>query len=438
MHVRSLHTLPQMDQVLEMQQKLSAATSEAELMHVFTARFSQLAGATLFLDLEVADLQDGEFRVRNRVCMDPVPSLRDILEDDRWNHSAEDLAVHRSEVLSPLVNGDQPKWVRDLVPAHAPEILGDSKEACNALACPIFQEGQLHHWLIVLTAYDLGDEITVLRQSVSLLNLFARTVAQTRMRRRIDALHKRLELGLTEVARIQQHILPDVPTVDGLDLAVMYRPSAIASGDYYDFRHFADGRLGIVVADVAGHGPGAAVVMAMLRTIMNTYRLAKMEPESVVSYANRLIRDGLSSGAFVTAVFVALDPRTGNGIYFCCGHCSPLRVTADGDVVELKEGGSPPLGILDDLDPTPGHFVLGEGESLFLYTDGIVEAPSRTDRSRFGTVRLHDLLRQLDAPETSVARLGDELARFSGDTPRRDDECAVLIQRTPGPPITTK
>ena len=430
MNVQSLSELPQMQLVLEMQRELSAARSEGELIYHFATRLSRLSGATLLLDLEVDGLAAGHFRLRDRIVIDdPEFCVASARRNSRWDEPSDAVPDQTSPALSPLIMDPEPKLARGLLAATDPQLLGETDRAWDVLAVPVYHHGKLAQWLALAAPAGTPVDPVQLRTGISNLNLFSRAVAQFRLDRRVHSLTRKLEQGLGEVARIQRSILPELPHVAGLEIAAHYRPAAIAGGDYYDFRSFDDGRLGIAIADVAGHGPGAAVVMAMLRTIMSSYRLGRNSPDSVVRHANRLLVDGLTAGSFVTAVFVVLDADTGQAGYFNCGHCRPRLIRAKGDIVALEGGGSPPLGILEDLDPPGDSFELAIGDTLVLYTDGITEAPARSGGDRFGLDRLDAILGSGLPPADTVDSLAQALDRFSGRTPRRDDECALIVKR---------
>ncbi len=429
-HVESLSDLPQMDLVLDLQRALSVARSEAELITSFAPRFGQLSGAHRLLDLDTAGLPDGEFRLRNVIPLgDPSFTIAEARAANRWKQPKDALPPRRSAALSPLLADPSPKRVRALDSALDGELLGTDFERQDALAVPVYHAGELTQWLVVLAPAGNHVEENMLRAAIGNLNLFSRALAQFRLHEEVGSLKARLELGLSEVARIQRSILPDLPRVSGAEIAVHYRPSALAGGDYYDFRSFPDGRLGVMIADVAGHGPGAAVVMAMMRTIMSAYRLGHDSPNSVVPFTNRLLADGLTRGTFVTAIFVVLDTQTGQGFYSNCGHCHPLLLHRGGRVETLAQGGSPPLGILPDIEAGGGEFRLAEGEGLLLHTDGVTDAPAAGGDGRFGPARLERVLAGDDSPATAMERLGRALDAFSGDTPRRDDECALMLRR---------
>ena len=430
MNIQSLADLPQMQLVLDMQRDLSAARTEDELIYHFATRLNRLSGATLLLDLEVAGLADGHFRLRDRIAIgDPHFSVSSARRNSRWDEPADAVPEQTSPALSPLILDPAPKLARGVRADTDRDLLGDSGTEWDVLAVPVYHQGRLAQWLALLAPAGTPVDPVQLRTGISNLNLFSRAVVQFRLDQQVRSLTSKLELGLGEVARIQRSILPEVPHFDGLEIAVHYRPAAIAGGDYYDFRIFEDGRLGIAIADVAGHGPGAAVVMAMLRTIMSSYRLDRSSPDSVVRYANRLLVDGLTAGSFVTAVFIVLDAASGQAGYFNCGHCLPRLVPADGDIVTLDRGGAPPLGILEDLDPPGERFELGVGDAVVLYTDGITEAPARSGGERFGLDRLDAILRLGLSPAATVEEMARALDQFSGQTPRRDDECALIVKR---------
>ena len=181
------------------------------------------------------------------------------------------------------------------------------------------------------------------------------------------------------VADIQRSLLPQVSAHDThLELAAYYRTSRWAGGDYYDFLPLPDGRWGILIADVSGHGTPAAVMMAI------THSLAHSLPGPARTRRPRFW--GMSTGSFRIATRLptrcssrrstASTTRAHRTLtYSSAGHNPPrLKRCGDGSVNSLEEVGGPPLGLFDELEYEQTTLALQPGDILAFYTDGITEA----------------------------------------------------------------
>jgi len=172
---------------------------------------------------------------------------------------------------------------------------------------------------------------------------------------------------------LQRALLPEVLPQNGLAIVdAAYRPAAgesIVGGDWYDAFELPDGRIGISIGDVAGHGLSAAVVMGEARQAVRASAYDARSPGEVLSRANQMLR---AAPMMVTALVGIFDPRTSVFTYASAGHPPPLVITSDGHSFMLPNGDLP-LGVVEDLAPAPWTFTLSPGTLLVLYTDGIVE-----------------------------------------------------------------
>jgi hypothetical protein len=232
-----------------------------------------------------------------------------------------------------------------------------------------------------------------------------------------------------EVAReLQREILPHTPpAVPGYQFAFSYRTANTIGGDYYDFLPMPNGRLALMVGDASGHGIAAGLIMAIANTTLKMALDTEEHPLAVATMVNRaLFRTG-GSRAFMTLFCGFLDPTSGRLDYFSAGHPYPMLRRTDGSIVELGEG-CLPLGIRDDVSPTPGTVDLEPGDLLLMYTDGIPEAVNQAGAA-FGFDRLRDLL----VPGGTVTEVHDrvlrELAAFGGELDPVDDRSLVVIAR---------
>jgi PAS domain S-box-containing protein len=174
---------------------------------------------------------------------------------------------------------------------------------------------------------------------------------------------------------LQRSLLPErLPRIEGLEIAARYLPAAHGAaigGDWYDALELPDGRVALVVGDVAGHGLRAAATMGQLRNAFRAYGLAESSPARVMARVNRLVMSG-EEDAMATVLYLVLDRETGEVTFTSAGHPPPL-VLAPGGARFLEGVRSVPVGAVE-----PGVFreevaVLPPGSSLLLYTDGLVE-----------------------------------------------------------------
>lgn len=245
--------------------------------------------------------------------------------------------------------------------------------------------------------------------------------------------HKQqLERDLALARDIQQRLLPTrVPDVAGYDIAGWNMPADATGGDCYDYVPLHDGRLGLLMADVTGHGIGPALIAAECRALVRALASMSSDPSAILSRANALIHPDLDGGRFVTTFFGALD-RTRHVVdYVSAGHGPILHYQHASDSCRELAATTYPLGILSDLDNrTPEPIVLARGDMLILITDGFFEW-SDASGGQFGTQRLVSAIRaHCDLPAGEIiGRMHAEVSAFGGDTPQADDLTAVIVKR---------
>ncbi len=244
----------------------------------------------------------------------------------------------------------------------------------------------------------------------------------------------RLDDEVRHVAEIQSSLLPAAaPDVPGYRIAVHYAMCATAGGDYYDFLTAA-GRRGVLVADVSGHGPSAAVIMAMARVIVHAESDEALEPEHLLETANRGLVSNSILGHFVTACYAVLDPATGTVDFALAGHPRPVLARArSADAVEIGTPDGPPLAVDSGARYRRQRFVLEPGDVMVLYTDGLTEARSPAEEL-FGEERVlacAATARPLGA-DAVVARLLEDMRSHLEGLPAQDDVTIVVVERLAG------
>ncbi len=240
---------------------------------------------------------------------------------------------------------------------------------------------------------------------------------------------QRLEDQLRVAHEVQSGLLPGAPPdLPGYDIAAVNIPSHAIGGDYYDYVSLGDGRLGLVVADVSGKGIPAALIMASFRALLRTQMKRRSRLPGLAAELNAAVLEFRDASRFVTAVCAVLEDD-GRVRYVNCGHNPPLLLGAGGGREMLRRGGAA-LGLFAGEQFREGTARLEPGDSLVLYTDGVVE-PTDEHETEFGTDRLEAAVRSVaDRPASEALRAVIEATRaFSGREHYDDDFTLVVVKR---------
>ena len=224
---------------------------------------------------------------------------------------------------------------------------------------------------------------------------------------------------------MQRSLLPrTVPDVPGLQVGSVYESAARleVGGDVWDFMPLADGRLAVVLGDVSGHGVDAAADMAMAKFVFRSLARRHPEPGDFLAAANDVIVRELELGRFITMVYLAAHGASGDVVGSVAGH-PPPRIVRAGSVEELAARGVA-LGVESGQRYDAVRARLSPGDSVVLYTDGVVEA--RSEGEQYGEARLDAVLAanaSLPADELAAAVIADCRA-FAAELV---DDCAVVV-----------
>jgi len=244
---------------------------------------------------------------------------------------------------------------------------------------------------------------------------------------RLFAIGKELEIA----RRIQSSILPQsVPTLAGLELAARYVPMSAVAGDFYDFLVMDEKRIGVLVADVTGHGIPAALIASMLKVAFAGQAPYADDPARVITGLNVALC-GKFEEHFVTAAYLFVDLENSLLRYSAAGH-PPLMLASptDGKVREIEENGLM-LGLFADAAYSSVEMRITPGDRCLLYTDGIFEA-SNAAQEEFGKSRCKEFLqsRRNISPGRFADDLLNDIATFSGlnsGRPQEDDITMLVL-----------
>lgn len=285
---------------------------------------------------------------------------------------------------------------------------------------------------------QLGPLAAVLQQ------MSGRVVEQ---HRRLSELVTRLREALvreTELASLQQElqiarelqrsVLPvDFPDRDTFSVFGLMESAREVGGDFYDFFDREDGSFAVVIADVSGKGVPAAFFMAICRTLLKAIALFETDPAVCVRQLNELLSAGNDQMMFVTLFFGVYEPETGRLKYVNAGHNPPFTVGADGTATELERSTDIAVAVVDEADFTTHELVLGPGDRLVLFTDGVTEAFD-PGGDQFGEDRLAGILRDTAAdPSTEMAgKLVEAIHAFEAGGDQSDDVTLLILDRKTG------
>jgi serine phosphatase RsbU (regulator of sigma subunit) len=306
------------------------------------------------------------------------------------------------------------RWKRDglLVP-----IIADHTQA---------REGAIY----LLRSRRLGPVLDLLPLAQALAAQIASVYFRANAHKQEQA-RKRTEQELEFAAKVQSSFLPSRPlAVPGWQVSAQLTSAKETSGDFYDFIELPNGHIGFVIADVADKGMGAALFMALGRTLIRTCALdCGDDPATTLRHANLRICQDTRSDIFVTVFYGVLNPSTGELVYCNAGHNPPLHVSAQGEAKPLARGGMP-LGLFESVEFKIERVHLAPNDRLILFTDGVTEAHN-AQQEMFGDERLCAAARA--CVSRGAAELRDHIlqavSEFVAGADQFDDMTLVVVAR---------
>jgi anti-sigma regulatory factor (Ser/Thr protein kinase)/putative methionine-R-sulfoxide reductase with GAF domain len=258
-------------------------------------------------------------------------------------------------------------------------------------------------------------------QDAALLQLAAARAAPAIDRARLfDALDREHRIAVA----LQRSLLPDrLPDLVGIETAARYLPSRDeVGGDWYDVIDLPGGSIGLAIGDVAGHGLRAAALMGQLRTGLRAYALDGHPPADALKRLDRLLQT-ISGRGMATAGYAIVDPATGALRYASAGHPPPVLIRQGARAELLDARTAPPLGSLPFAAYNEVQETLRPGDTILLYTDGLVER--RREALTTGLERLRALAAAPLSAEALCQRVVEQLVPAAGG----DDDIAVVALR---------
>ncbi len=237
------------------------------------------------------------------------------------------------------------------------------------------------------------------------------------------------ELGVAN--KMQQSILPTVfPATDEFNLFASMTPARDVGGDFYDFLHLPEGKIGMAIADVSDKGVPAALFMMSSRTLIKGAAIGRKDPKEVLAEVNDLLEQDNSNAMFVTVLYAVYDPSTGELTYSSGGHDPPIILRADGSTEVLPNTKGIALGIAPGFTFHQNTVKLEPGDRVATFTDGVTEAINAYEE-QFGLNRITEALANLEPGNARhmTDTLLQAVEEFVSGAPQSDDITCLCFRR---------
>ena len=332
------------------------------------------------------------------------------------------VAQHKESLVVNDVDGDErfcPRIFQDLdfkiksslcVPLMVKDRIIGVIQVCNKKKVIFFDKEDEH----LLISFAVHAAI-----AIENAKLYQEVAEKERMKRELEIAHS-----------LQTSLLPDKPPqAEGYQIAAISVPAREVGGDFYDFIDVAEGRIGLVIGDVAGKGLPAALFMALSRSFVRAEAIGNLKPPAVLEKANRLISEDAKEGMFVTVFYSILDVLDKKLRFSNAGHNPPLLFrSATGECEELRLPGIA-LGAFNEAQFQEQDVVLRSGDLVVFYTDGVTE-PINYHQEQFGMERLISLIKNhhQTSSEEMVRTIRERVKQFAGDQPQFDDFTLMVVK----------
>jgi len=363
----------------------------------------------------VTRLDEGRLTVSYSYCMTRFSHLVKWFKE-RQTHLRDHRSLFRAAPRYAVLVGLGPMAVFLLYTLHDSWLL----LLITSLLGSVFMSGATYLFFMTVGSveYDNEEQAHILKQAYGQLKLYADRIRSDMDRARI----------------VQQRLLPDLGTMplpDHLEWAASFVPQEEVGGDYFDASLTKEGRLAVVFADVSGHGLGAALVTAIMKTIFEAWLERGGGLVDLVQLLNQRLFSLTPDQSFAAVAVGIFDPELHSFTYCNCGH-SPhpyLIPAAGGDPTPLDAAQTIILGVTPKVDPHPATIHLKSGDTIIFATDGFTEA-TNDQEEEFGEERLEQYLaNHRDRPLSElVGGLVDTIENFNGQPEQSDDRTALAFR----------
>jgi len=411
-----------LDHMVETMREMSLLDDPQAMVRAYGSRIRRFQQTDGFVALSRRGLAFPSYRVtRSSTWTEAV---------DPWNQR-DRLPILEGGIMGELLYGDVPRIIDDLRLAEddpGRPYLGENR---SLMAIPHYDRGVGQNMVLMLRKGPHAFPPEQFADWFWMSSLFGRATQNLVLSAELKKAYGVVERELKVVADIQRSLLPKtIPAIPTLGLAASYQTSQWAGGDYYDFFPRPDGKWGLLIADVSGHGTPAAVLMAVTHSLAHGFPGPHDPPSALLDRVNHQLATLYTADneAFVTAFYGIYDPATRRLSYSSAGHNPPRLMRCSDETVQSLEGArSLPLGLFADEVYGDTTLALRPGDRLAFYTDGITEAAS-ADGTMYGLERLDAILGRCGGDAQSlVDDVVDDVRAFTAGVPPADDQTLLGV-----------
>jgi len=299
------------------------------------------------------------------------------------------------------------------------------------LSAPMIRQGRLIGVIYVDTAMRAGNFSQADRDLLSAVAGQAGIALENARLYTVAVEKGRIEKELQLAADIQHSLLPQaMPSVEGYEIVSTWEAARETAGDFYDAFQLGDERFGAVIADVSDKGLGAAMFMAVARTMIRSHAHMGMTPTDTIAKTNDLILEDAESGMFVTVYHSHFDAG-GTSYHVNAGHNPPMIYSSETGEVEMLPRGGRAIGWFPDNPLNEIQIQLNAGDIIVYYTDGLTEAENPRQEP-YGEERLAGVIKQnaTQSAEELLATIIADVDEFADGEPPFDDMTIMVVRYT--------
>jgi len=410
--------------------KLSQIENFSNSLSFLQSVLSTELGACTIAVVNSLDLQGNNFQISNYCHPNSQPAYKvaEILK------RSNDQRIFSGEFIVKWKRMSSPVHV---IKEHCVELFQDDLEQYDSvLVLPILLDAKVERWVLILDAHNDSHTLDLSKLNL-LVNFAVSSLARAEEKKKLQEITNWREQELSEISRLQHLLLPEEDlSIPGIELAFKFKVYKEAGGDYFDVMSLSEDKLapgphkfGVMIADVTGHGPSAAVEAAMFDAILRTYKPEENigKPAQVIEYVNTHFFTRKNRGKFVTAIAMSYDPQTKTLCYACAGH--PYGYIKRGKtLIRLDQGKDIPIGVLKEYQWSNHEIKLEHHDIIFVYTDVVLETRN-AKQEEFGFDRLEKALLAAEAcPHCLVDDVEHSLIDFNESDELCDDLTLCAIQ----------
>jgi phosphoserine phosphatase RsbU/P len=409
---------------------LSQDADPVQSVRHFADAVARLWGSQGFISITRRNAPPGAYRVARFFHQDGLDKSRypDI------SFAGPESPHYRGGLLGEILEAERPVYIGTFENGKD-AALGDQLAPYRTLvAVPVYDLGAATNWLIFLHTSPNAFSPREVELRMLQANLMGGISNAKRVSRELIEASKLIQREIDEIANIQRGLLPAIlPSDHELEVAAAYETFDRAGGDFYTtypVENGSAGALGFFIADASGHGPSAAVVVAMLAVLLDMNDGIKARPAELLAYLNEQLLKRPINHSFVTAFAGVLDRPSGRMRYASAGHPPPFVRDSGGTVSLVPAAQGLPLAIFSDSAYEERDIVLNPGDAALLYTDGMTEAANPAG-AMFGESGLAEAFAQTKGgAQDMLEGIQAAMASFTLGVRPRDDQTMLVIRRT--------